>query len=230
MTSAFINWSGGKDCTFALHKILEEKKFKPEFLFTTCSRDYNRVSMHGVRKELITRQGFALGIKSRKLYVPQDHTMETYNKFMKHEMLLMKQRGIDHAVFGDIFLEDLKKYREEKLAEVELNGVFPLWKRDTTELLKEFMTLGYKTKVICVNAKKLDRSFLGRTIDEQFLNDLPADVDCCGENGEFHTFVYDGPIFKHAIEHKEGEAVYKEYKSNDPTHDTGFWYLDLMIS
>ncbi|MFL5753867.1 MAG: diphthine--ammonia ligase, partial [Bacteroidia bacterium] len=210
----FINWSGGKDCTFALHKILEEKEYHPEFLFTTCSREHQRVSMHGVRKELITRQGLSLGIKSRKMYVPQDHTIETYNKFMFHEMQLMKQRGIDHAVFGDIFLEDLKKYREKKLEEVGLTGLFPLWKRDTKELLREFIALGYKTMVICINAKKLDRSFLGRTIDEQFISDLPADVDCCGENGEFHTFVYEGPVFKDPIGIEKGEEVYKEYKSS----------------
>ncbi len=229
MTPAFINWSGGKDCTFALHKLLEEKKYQPEFLFTTCSSDYQRVSMHGVRKELITRQALSMGIKSRKLYIPQDHTMEIYNKFMAHEMQLMKQRGINHAVFGDIFLEDLKKYREQKLHEAGLEGVFPLWKRNTTELLREFLALGYKTMIICINAKKLNPSFLGRTIDEDFINELPSDVDCCGENGEFHTFVYNGPVFKKAIAVKTGERVYREYKSNDPTHDTGFWYLDLQL-
>ena len=214
MTSAFINWSGGKDCTFALHQLLEENKYKPEFLFTTCSREFNRVSMHGVRKELITRQGFSLGIHSRKLYVPQDHTIETYNKHMYHEMLLMKQRGIEHAVFGDIFLEDLKKYREERLSEVGLKGVFPLWKKDTKELLKNFIALGYKTIIICINANRLNRSFLGRTIDEQFLTDLPTDVDCCGENGEFHTFVYDGPIFKTPIPIVTGESDRKSTRLN----------------
>ncbi len=228
MIPCFMNWSGGKDCTFALHKILAEKHYQVKYLFTTCSREYQRVSMHGVRKELITRQAFALNIPSRKLYIPQDHTLETYNRFMFHEMNLMKTRGINTAVFGDIFLEDLKAYRESKLKELELTGVFPLWKQKSTELLKEFLALGYKTMIICVNASKLSEDFLGRTIDEQFLNELPPGVDPCGENGEFHTFVYDGPAFNNKITIRTGEKVYKEFKSQNQGHDSGFWYLDIL--
>jgi uncharacterized protein (TIGR00290 family) len=230
MIPAFINWSGGKDCCLALHKILEEKKFHPEFLFTTVSKNEQRVSMHGVRKELITRQGFSLGIKSRKLYIPADNTLDTYNKFMHHELKLMQERGIHQAVYGDIFLEDLKKYREEKLKEVDLTGIFPLWKQDSRQLIEEFISLGYKAMIICINAKKLDQKFLGRTIDPDLINELPSEVDVCGENGEYHTFVYDGPIFKEPIPIIQGEKVFKEFKSNsNSTFDTAFWYQDICL-
>jgi diphthamide synthase (EF-2-diphthine--ammonia ligase) len=140
----------------------------------------------------------------------------------------MKQRGIDYAVYGDIFLEDLKKYREEKLAESSLTGVFPLWKIPSIQVYKEFVSFGYKAVIICVDESKLGKEFLGRTLDMNLLNEFPAGVDCCGENGEFHTFSYEGPIFKRLVAFSKGEMVRKTYTSPEGKEEMGFWFLDLL--
>lgn len=229
MDKMFLNWSGGKDCTMALFHLLEQKQ-PVDFLFTTLSKETNRVSMHGTSKELITRQAMSLGIHSRKLYLPVEMNMEVYNKHLLYEMELMKLRGIHSAVFGDIFLEDLKEYREKQLSSVGMKAVFPLWKRDTKELINEFIDKGFKAVIVCVNAKKLDKSYIGRTIDKDFINDLPSDVDVCGENGEYHSFVYDGPIFNKKINFELGETVIKQYPSVDGSHDSEFYFLDLKHS
>jgi uncharacterized protein (TIGR00290 family) len=229
LEKAFLNWSGGKDCTLALHHILQEKKYSVESLFTTVTSPYDRVTMHGVRKELITRQRFALNIPSRKLYLPESTNHDNYNLFMKHEMELMKQKGISTAIFGDIFLEDLRKYRETSLEKTGIKCVFPLWKRNTTELLKEFVGLGYKAILVCVSDEKPGKEFAGRIIDEKFIADVPSAVDPCGENGEFHTFVFDGPFFMSPVKFTLGELIYKEYKTEDPSvKQKGFWFQDLI--
>lgn len=164
-TKALISWSGGKDSTFALHKILKENKYQPEFLFVTINKNQQRVSMHGVRKELITRQGLSIGIHTRKLYLPENVSMEMYNKMMEAEMKLMKQRGVDRVIFGDIFLEDLKKYREEQLQKIDLKAEFPLWGKDTKELYKEFVEAGYKVKIVSVNLKRLSKDFFRKRFE-----------------------------------------------------------------
>ncbi|MCX7729028.1 MAG: ATP-binding protein, partial [Bacteroidia bacterium] len=170
---AFISWSGGKDSTLALHYALNENKWDIKFLFVTINKESQRVSMHGVRKELITRQGLSIGIHTRKMYLPESTTTEMYEKMMKHEMLLMQQRGIHTAIFGDIFLEDLKKYRENQLNSINMHSYFPLWKKNTLDLYKEFVTLGYKAKIVSVNLKKLDKSFLGKDLTLELLNEFP---------------------------------------------------------
>lgn len=228
MEKAFINWSGGKDCTMALHKVLEEKIVKAEFLFTTISREHQRVSIHGIRKELITRQALSLGIHSRKMYLPDSNDINVYNKLMKYEMFFMKDKGINVSVSGDIFLEDLRKYREDKMKEVEIKSVFPLWKIDTKELIKEFIDLGYKAIIVSVDKSKLDASFLGTELNESLINELPEGIDVCGENGEFHTFVYDGPIFNYPIKFEKGERVDKEYSHDGKIFEYGF--IDLKIA
>ncbi|MDP2387373.1 MAG: diphthine--ammonia ligase [Bacteroidota bacterium] len=226
MSKLFLNWSGGKDCTMALFKLLEQKQ-SVDFLFTTLSKETNRVSMHGTSKELITRQAMSLGIHSRKLYLPVEMNMEVYNKHLLHEMKLMQAREINTAVFGDVFLEDLKEYREKQLASIGMKAVFPLWKRDTRELITEFIDRGFKAVIVCVNAKKLNKSFIGRTIDKDFVNELPDDVDVCGENGEYHSFVYDGPIFNKKINFELSETVRKHYASVDGGHDSEFYFLNI---
>lgn len=228
MKRGFVGWSGGKDCTLALHKLVQEGICQPEFLLTTLAAANGRVSMHGVRKELITRQEFSLGIKGRKVYLPADSSNETYNRYMRHECLLMKQRGMEHAVFGDIFLEDLKKYREERLAEADLQGIFPLWKRRSEDVFNEFVDLGYKAMIICVDERKLGKEFLGRVLSRELLQELPKGVDCCGENGEFHTFAFEGPLFRQRIACKPGEIVYKTYASPQKDASSGFYFLDLL--
>lgn len=234
-----FNWSSGKDSSLALFKLLQNKEYQVEYLFTSVSEKFNRISMHGVRKELLIHQAESIGIPLKILSLPEMPSMESYNEAMKNALLPIVEEGITHSAFGDIFLEDLKKYREEKLEDVGLQGIFPLWKIDTNKLITEFLDLGFKTIVTCVNSEYLDESFVGRIIDRQFLEDLPDNVDVCGENGEFHTFTFDGPIFNKPIEFEIGEKVYHEYErpkstdndvcsSNDEKPNYGFWYIDLL--
>nr|WP_121269187.1 diphthine--ammonia ligase [Pedobacter schmidteae] len=225
---SLFNWSGGKDSTLALHHVLQDKAFDIRYLLTTVNDTYNRVSMHGVRESLLIEQADSLGIPLYQIRLPESPDMSTYEQHMHRHLIQLKTEGINHSIFGDLFLEDLKTYREKKLAEIDLIAVFPLWKRDTTEVLKEFISLGYKTIVVC--AREGLEDFCGRVIDETFLADLPDGIDPCGENGEFHTFVFDGPIFKHPIKFELGEKIFKTYPS--PTADTanpaGYWYIDLI--
>jgi uncharacterized protein (TIGR00290 family) len=240
---ALFNWSGGKDSSLCLYKMLQSKEYDISYLLTTISKQYNRISQHGVRTELLEQQTNSIGIPLYKLIMPEFPTMEAYNVMMKQTLAKFKNEDISVSIFGDIFLEDLRKYREEKLAEAGFTAVFPLWKMDTKKLVHEFIDLGFKAVIVCVDEKKLDKSFAGREIDESFLNDLPKDVDPCGENGEFHSFVYDGPIFKKHIEFTKGEIVYRTYNpptQNEDNNDytcgaddakmpvTGFWYCDLV--
>jgi uncharacterized protein (TIGR00290 family) len=240
MTSAYFNWSGGKDSALALWKILNEKKFQIEYLLTSINRFHNRVSMHGVRRELLEAQAASLNLPLTTIELPEQPSMEQYEWTMMQRVNWLKDQGITYSIFGDIFLEDLKNYREEKLSAVGIECVFPIWKKDTKELMKEFIDAGFKAVTVCVNEKFLDKSFCGRNIDKDFCKDLPPTVDICGENGEFHTFVYDGPLFNDPISFKKGEIVYREYlapKSLQHPHQPvskeeknyGFYFCDLLM-
>lgn len=228
---AIFNWSGGKDSSMALYKVLKEGKYEVRALLTTVSEQYKRVSMHGVREELLDLQAESIGIPLNKVVLPSSSSMEEYDRIMEKAMAGYRQEGISHSIFGDIFLEDLRTYRENQLKKAGMKAVFPLWGRSTKELMEEFINAGFKAIVVCVNAKYLDRSFAGRSINREFIKDLPAEVDPCGENGEYHTFVYDGPIFKKPILFKTGEVVYREFTSNgeEVPYDTGFYYQDLLL-
>jgi uncharacterized protein (TIGR00290 family) len=225
---ALFNWSGGKDSTLALHRVLEEKKLAVNYLLTTLSDAYNRVSMHGVREELLVAQAESIGIPLYQVRLAESPQMDEYEKTMELHLNKLKLEGITTSVFGDIFLEDLKIYREKKLSEIGMEAVFPLWKKDTRAILKEFLALGYKTVVVC--AQRGLETFCGRVIDEKFIDDLPEGIDPCGENGEFHTFVFDGPLFKHPVDFVTGEKVYKTYASPSGSTDepAGYWYIDLV--
>lgn len=240
-TKAIFNWSGGKDSALALYHILKEEKFDIEALMTTINAKYNRISMHGVRKELLFAQGESIGIPIKEILLPEMPSMLVYNKTMKDVLLELKNKAITHSIFGDIFLEDLRAYRENKLKEVGLKAYFPLWKRNTTEIVHEFIDLGFKTVVVCTKSELLGEEFTGRIIDKDFLKDLPKNVDPCGENGEFHTFVFDGPIFKKPIAYKLGEKIFREYEAPKNKEDncftstknekpTGFHFCDLIPS
>ena len=230
MNKAYINWSGGKDCSLALYHMQRQKEYVVGKMLTCVNSVHNRVSMHGVRREMLEAQAAAIGISLTTIELPEEPAMEEYELMMRQQVNELKQQGFEHAIFGDIFLEDLRVYREEKLAAAGISAVFPLWKRDTTELVHEFITLGFKAIIVCVNEQWLDKSFCGRIIDQQFIDDLPANVDPCGENGEFHSYVFDGPIFESQIVFKKGEIVYKEYRapSNGPAATYGFWFCDLI--
>lgn len=237
-----VNWSGGKDSALCLQKILQEQKFETVALLTTISQPYQRVSMHGVRVELLDIQAERIGLPLVKVSIPEMPTMETYDHTMAAVLMDLKDRGVTGSVFGDIFLEDLRSYREEQLAKLNLKGIFPLWKTPTHELIRRFIDSGYKAITTCVHEKYMGKSFVGRIIDDDFLNDLPAGVDPCGENGEYHSFVFDGPIFAAPIPFKKGEIVYRTYSNPTPIDqsnssetekkegpfDNGFWYCDLL--
>ncbi len=231
---AFMNWSSGKDAAMALLEVRKNKSINIECLLTSINEEYQRVSMHGVQLNLLEAQAKSIGIPLEIISLGKNPDMETYNKLMREKMLKMQQAGFTHSVFGDIFLEDLRQYREQMLGTQGIKAIFPLWKRNTKKLVEEFIKLGFKAVVVSCMADKLDKSFCGRLVDESFLNDLPADVDPCGENGEFHTFCFDGPIFKNAINIKQGEIIYRSYPApNSDTGNTpkeyGFWYRDLHL-
>jgi uncharacterized protein (TIGR00290 family) len=229
MKNAFFNWSGGKDSALALFYALQKQKYTIKYLFTSVNGTYNRISMHGVREELLDKQAQSIGIELRKVYMPEFCDMEVYDKMLSEKLIELKTEQIEHTFFGDIFLEDLREYREKQLQKVGIRASFPLWKKDTSKLIREFIDLGFKTIVTCVNEKYLDASFAGRIIDKKFVEDLPANVDPCGENGEFHTFVFDGPIFKDPINFTIGEKTYRKYENEDEPHlNSGFWFCDLV--
>ncbi|MHC0441768.1 Dph6-related ATP pyrophosphatase [Flavobacterium sp. 3-210] len=239
---ALFNWSSGKDSALALYKILQNSAYKIECLVTSVNQQFQRISMHGVRVELLEAQAKSIGIPLKILQIPEMPTMEVYENVMTKALTELKGQGISHSVFGDIFLEDLRKYREDQLAKLDFEGVFPIWKIPSHDLIQEFISFGFKTIVVCVNERYLDKSFVGRIIDQDFINDLPENVDVCGENGEFHTFAFDGPIFSKPIDFEIGEIVYRKYEkpktedssntacdTNDETaFDYGFWYCDLI--
>lgn len=232
-SKAIFNWSSGKDSALALYKILISNQFEIVSLITSINSEFKRVSMHGLREELLDKQIESIGLPLQKIMLPESPSMDEYNLIMNSVLNNLKQNGVTHSIFGDIFLEDLRKYREDKLNEVGLKAVFPLWKENTKELIQEFIALGFKTIVICVNENYLDKTLVGRIINQQFLDDLPENVDPCGENGEFHTFTFDGPIFQFPVKFNIGEIVRKTYPK--PNSDTSqkteeeyvFWFCDL---
>lgn len=222
----YFNWSSGKDSALALYTLLKEKNYSIDYLLTSVNAHHNRVSMHGLRRSLLEQQLKSIGIPYGTVELPEQPSNEQYRQLMKEKVEQLKAQGFTHTAFGDIFLEDLRVYREQQLHTLGIETVFPLWKRNTRELMKEFIASGFKTIVVCVNAQVLDRSFAGRIIDEQFINDLPEGIDPCGENGEFHTFCFEGPLFKHPVNFSLGETVLKEYEQGDIK--TGFWFTDLL--
>lgn len=239
MTRAYMNWSGGKDSSLCLHRVLEEGVYKVQTLLTSVNAFHNRISMHGVRRELLEAQAASIGIPLQTLELGEQPDMKEYEQATMEKVAALKKQGCTHALFGDIFLEDLRRYREEKLQSQDVHCVFPLWKISTAELMREFLEKGFKAIIVCVNSRFLDQSYCGRLIDESFVRDLPENVDPCGENGEYHSFVFEGPVFKAPIPFQKGEIVYREYKApanaagDDPGSapggdPQGFYFCDLI--
>jgi len=207
----FLSWSGGKDSSLALYEIQKANNHRVAALLTTITEDYDRISMHGVRRALLEQQAEALDIPLRKILIPKESTNAIYESRMRVLLEEGLREGVDTVAFGDIFLEDLKIYREKNLAQLGMKGLFPIWKRDTAELAQTFIKLAFKAVLTCVDTAILDPSFAGRAYDQDLLRDLPSKVDPCGENGEFHSFAFDGPIFKHKINHTLGEVVQRDH-------------------
>jgi uncharacterized protein (TIGR00290 family) len=214
----FVSWSGGKDSCLALYEVQRSGELAVEALLTTVTRDYDRISMHGVRRALLEQQAASLGLPIREVRISKGADNAEYERAMGVALDAGRDAGIEAVVFGDLFLADIRAYREKLLARHGLEGLYPIWGRDTAALIREFLRLGFKTVVVCVDPAKLDPSFAGRVIDETFLADLPSTVDPCGENGEFHTFVFDGPNFSSPVRFSIGEIVCRD----------SFWFCDLV--
>lgn len=239
MKKVVFNWSGGKDSSLCLYKLLENSDYDICHLLTSVNKDKDRVSMHGIRKELIHVQAQHIGIPLHCIMLPDQVDMDEYNRIMMDNLKPYRENGIRYGAFGDIFLEDLRKYREKKLRDINMEAIFPLWMMNTDQLAREFIDLGFKAVISSVDGSKLDASFVGREYDHQFLKDLPEEVDPCGENGEFHSFVYDGPLFKAPVLFKKGRVVERTYEStsdsahsfsDDSDQDASFsyWFIDLL--
>ena len=202
----------------ALHAIQTAGEHRVAALLTTITEEYDRISMHGVRRVLLERQAASIGLPLQAVLIPPQCVNVIYEERMKQALTENYARGVRRVVFGDIFLEDLRVYRERNLALLGMEALFPLWKRDTRELARDFVNQGFRAITVCVDPRVLDPSFAGRELDESFFADLPPGVDPCGENGEFHTFVFDGPIFQQPINIQVGEKVNRD----------GFCFCDLL--
>ena len=207
MEKVLFAWSGGKDSAISLYEIQKSGKYEIVALLTTITDGYDRVSMHGVPRTLVEQQAYSLGLPIEEVFIPKASSNEEYESKMRGMLTKFKQDGVSLVVFGDVFLEWIRKYREDNLSQVGMKGIFPIWGRDTTELTRSFIALGFQAVITCIDSRVLDKRFIGRTLNEQFLAELPLNVDPGGENGEFHSFVFDGPIFKERIAYTLGELV-----------------------
>ena len=205
-----LSWSGGKDSAMALYELRRRGDYEVVGLLTTVARQFQRVSHHGVRVELLREQAAAVGVPLHELHLPDPCSNADYEALMERTMLDYGAQGVRTIAFGDLFLADLRAYRERNLARVGMRGLFPIWHRDTTELIRTFIGLGFEAHLVCVDGTKLDRAFAGRAIDATLLRDLPPGVDPCGENGEFHSFVHAGPIFRRPVDVEVGEIVARD--------------------
>jgi len=205
-----LYWSGGKDCAMALRDLRHEHAydgFRVSCLHTTFTEGYDRVSGHGVRRALVERQAACLGLELHETYIPQRATMDQYEAVMEEALRFHRDAGAHIAASGDIFVE---KQRVTIFKRLGLRGCFPLWRRTTREQIEAFMASGLRALVVCVDSAVLDRSFVGRVVDREFLSDLPPGVDPCGEHGEYHTFVFDGPMFRKPVNYKLSKMVLRE--------------------
>jgi uncharacterized protein (TIGR00290 family) len=203
-------WSGGKDSALALCELRESPEFEVVVLLTTMTRDFDRISMHGVRRELLHRQAEAMRLPVDEVWISFGASNSEYEAKMGEMLEEYRRRKISRVAFGDIFLEDLRVYREKNLARFGMQALFPIWKRDTRELIETFLAQGFRSITCCIDTRKLDDSFVGREIDRQFLDELPAGVDPCGENGEFHSYTCAGPMFADEISVSRGEIVRRD--------------------
>lgn len=220
-TPVVMSWSGGKDSAVALHELIKGSDYEVVALMTSISEEYRRISHHGVREELLEEQAVSIGIPLEKIYLPsgklQPCTNEVYEQIMADAMAKFYARGVRTVAFGDLFLEDLRAWRETSLAKAGMEAVFPIWKRHTTEMAKDVIAMGFKAYLSCVGGN-VGAGFVGRPYDVELLRDLPRSVDPCGEYGEFHSFVYDGPMFRWPVAVKVGEVVLRD----------GRYYADLL--
>jgi uncharacterized protein (TIGR00290 family) len=214
---AWLSWSSGKDSAWALEMVRRQGAVEVTALLTTVNDHFHRVAMHAVREELLDLQAEAAGLPLVKVPLPWPCSNSVYEAAMARACADARNHGVRHMIFGDLFLEDVRRYREEKLAGTGIEPLFPLWHLPTAPLAREMVSAGLGARLTTVDPKKLDRAFVGREFGESLLNELPAGADPCGENGEFHTFAYAGPMFRHSIRIASGEVVERD----------GFVFADL---
>jgi uncharacterized protein (TIGR00290 family) len=213
-----MSWSGGKDCALALGKVRGMDSYEVKALLTTVTADFDRISMHGVRRTLLHAQASSLGLPLEEVWIPKNASNEVYEAQMKAVLLKHRDKGVVDVVFGDLFLQDIRGYREDRLGQIGMRGLFPLWGLDTRKLSLEFIDRDFRAVVCCTDPRQLGKEFCGKEFDRSFLESLPSGVDPCGENGEFHTFAYAGPIFKNEVAITKGEVVFRD----------GFYFADLL--
>lgn len=214
-----LSWSGGKDSALALHALQHDARYQVVGLLTSVNAHYRRVSMHGVREALLDAQAESIGLPLYKMKLSERPSNEEYERKMRVALDGFRARGIRHVAFGDLFLEDIRQYRLDNMRKINMECVFPLWHRPTDKLAQEFIALGFMAVLCCVDEQQLSGEFAGREYDAALLGALPASVDPCGENGEFHTFVYAGPVFRRPIAFRRGERVRR---------DERFHFCDLI--
>jgi uncharacterized protein (TIGR00290 family) len=213
-----IGWSGGKDSSLAVWQLQQEARWELVALVSTITEGYERLSMHGVRVELIRQQAESLGLTLVESRIPLNASNVSYEAALTRTLEPFIEQGVRKMAFGDLFLADIRRYREELLARLGMEAVFPLWQRDTAALSRQFLRAGFRAVVVCVDPRQIAAEFCGREYDERFLEELPASADPCGERGEFHTFVYAGPIFRRPIPVRRGAIVQRD----------GFCFCDLL--
>jgi uncharacterized protein (TIGR00290 family) len=216
---ALVSWSSGKDSAWTLHVLRQSKEYEIVGLLTTINSSFNRVAMHGVRRELVEAQAEAAGLPLWKVPLPWPCSNPEYEAAMSVACAKAIDAGVEVVAFGDLYLEDVRQYREDRMRGIGLTPVFPLWKLDTRQLIADMWAAGVRSRIVCLDPRKLSASFAGRDLNQELVDEFPAGIDPCGENGEFHTFVYDGPIFAHAIPVQNGDAVTRD----------GFVFSDLYI-
>jgi uncharacterized protein (TIGR00290 family) len=219
ITKILFSWSGGKDSALALFETKKNKIFEISALLTTLTSDYNRISLHGVRKELLERQAYSLGYPLEIAFISKCASNDEYENEIKKILNKHMGMGVSAVAFGDVDLMDVRKYREKNLKKIGMMGIFPLWKKGAMNIANRFIDLGFKSVITCVDSKVLDPRFVGRDFDKEFLYEIPSEVNPIGENGEFHSFVYDGPIFKEKILFKFGKKVLRNKR---------FYFIDLL--
>jgi len=230
-TKVSLSWSGGKDSAFALWKLLNDARFDVVELHTTFGEQTRRVGMHGIHEDLVEAQASAIELPLQKIYYPASGDNRAYEKAMGEYLTRVERDGVRHIAYGDILLEDLKKYREERLAERRFVGVFPLWEKNTKILAEEFIRSGFKTIICAADADKISRQWVGEDYSLEFLKHLSEDVDPCGENGEFHSFCYDGPIFSSPLNIIAREVVKESYdivQENGEKGKKDYWFAELV--
>lgn len=224
---AYFNWSGGKDSALALHRALSSGAYRIEMLFSTVNEKGMRIAMHEVGIDLIARQAEALGLPLEILAFDSEGDPAEYRRAMGEKAEDFKRRGIRTALFGDISNEAVRAGRDEKLALAGMRGAFPLWGASSEDVAREFIDCGFKAIVTCVDAAVLDESFVGRQLDRSFFEDLPSSVDRCGEGGEYHSFAYDGPPFRHPVPFRIEGKVLVEYPACEGFPSRKCWHALL---